>query len=148
MQVANFEIEFAAIRGTYHFSDFVLDDRTHQLSRANQPILLTLKEYETLFVLVQHAGTAVDKETLIRQVWPDTFVGDGSLARNISVLRKSLGEDSIQTIPRYGSTFWCCQLIHLRLCSTNVCPAPRTISAISTRGRLFNCACVLPLKRM
>jgi hypothetical protein len=46
-----------------------------------------------------------------------------------------------------SSTFRCCQLIHLRLCSTNACPAQRTISAISTRGRLFNCAPVLLGKR-
>jgi len=39
-----------------------------------------------------------------------------------------------------SKTFRCCQLIHLRLRSTNACPAQRTMSAISTRGRLFNCA--------
>src|SRR5664280_2421941 len=46
-----------------------------------------------------------------------------------------------------SNTFWCCQLIHLRLCSINACPAQRTMSAISRRGRLMNCACALPLKR-
>jgi len=33
------------------------------------------------------------------------------------------------------------------LCSINACPAQRTMSAISTRGLLFNCAWVLPVKR-
>ena len=42
--------------------------------------------------------------------------------------------------------FRCCQLIHLRLRSINACPAQRTMSAISTRGRLFNCAFALPVK--
>ena len=42
--------------------------------------------------------------------------------------------------------FRCCQLIHLRLRSTNACPAQRTMSAISSRGRLMSCACVLPVR--
>jgi hypothetical protein len=46
-----------------------------------------------------------------------------------------------------SSTFRCCQLIHLRLRCTNACPAQRTMSAISRRGRFFNCACVLAAKK-
>ena len=39
---------------------------------------------------------------MISRVWPDTFVGDGSLARNVSVLRKILGEGLIQTVSKKG----------------------------------------------
>ena len=46
-----------------------------------------------------------------------------------------------------SNTFWCCQLIHLRLCSMKDSPAQRTISAISMRGRLMSCACFLLVKR-
>jgi hypothetical protein len=39
---------------------------------------------------------------LIKRIWPNSYVGDGSLARNISVLRKALGEEVIETLPRRG----------------------------------------------
>lgn len=65
--------------------------------RDGQPLFLTPKEFDTLLVLVEAAGKVVGKEELISRVWPDSYVGDGSLARNVSVLRKTLGEDVIQT---------------------------------------------------
>lgn len=89
----------------YEFEDFVLDTRAHALSRGNQQIPLTPKEFQTLLFLVESAGTAVAKETLLRAVWCDTFVTDSSLTRNISILRKHLGEAAIHTVPKYGYRF-------------------------------------------
>jgi DNA-binding winged helix-turn-helix (wHTH) protein len=79
-----------------------MDPGQRLLSRDGQLVLLTPKEYDTLLVLVEAGGSVVDKDTLIARVWPDSFVGDGSLARNISVLRKALGEEVIETLPRVG----------------------------------------------
>ena len=87
---------------TFVFGPFYLDPARRSLSREGQPVLLTPKEYDTLWVLVAAGGRVVDKEELIAQVWRDSYVGDGSLARNISVLRKSLGEEVIETLPRRG----------------------------------------------
>lgn len=81
----------------FSFSLFLLDPSQRLLTREGRPISLTPKEFDTLLVLVEAAGRVVDKEDLINRVWPDSYVGDGSLARNISVLRKTLGEDVIQT---------------------------------------------------
>src|SRR5262249_40268795 len=52
----------------------------------------------------------VDKEQLLKEVWPDSFVEEGSLSRNIHELRKALGDDSaepryIETIPKRGYRF-------------------------------------------
>jgi DNA-binding winged helix-turn-helix (wHTH) protein len=84
------------------FPPFRLDPTRRQFTREGQPIELTPKEFDTLLVLVEAGGAVVEKETLIGQVWSDSFVGDGSLARNISVLRKELGKDVIETLPRRG----------------------------------------------
>jgi hypothetical protein len=46
-----------------------------------------------------------------------------------------------------SNTFRCCQLIHLRLRSIKDSPAQRTMSAISSSGRLMSCACVLLVQR-
>src|ERR1019366_8617258 len=64
----------------------------------------------TLLVLVRSAGRMVDKADLMKAVWPDTFVEEGALTRNISLLRKTLGDMGdeaayIETIPKRGYRF-------------------------------------------
>jgi Tol biopolymer transport system component/DNA-binding winged helix-turn-helix (wHTH) protein len=70
---------------------------------------LTPKLFDTLLVLVESQGRILDKEDLLKKVWPDTFVEEVSLAKKVSILRKVLGEDSshayIETIPRRGYRF-------------------------------------------
>jgi len=59
-------------------------------------------------VLVQHAGAVVRKAELIEQIWPDSFVEDTGLTRNISVLRQALGDEDqrlIVTVARIGYRF-------------------------------------------
>ena len=61
-------------------------------------------------LLVENCGHVLCKEELIREVWPDSFVEEGGLARNISVLRKALGDSPvgqrlIQTVPKRGYRF-------------------------------------------
>jgi serine/threonine-protein kinase len=53
---------------------------------------LTPKVFDTLLVLVTSGGKLVDKDYLMRTVWPETVVEEGNLTHNISVLRKVLGE--------------------------------------------------------
>jgi DNA-binding winged helix-turn-helix (wHTH) protein/TolB-like protein/Tfp pilus assembly protein PilF len=81
----------------FSLTPFRLDPSQRLVTCDEQPLSLTPKEFDTLLVLVEAAGRVVDKEELINRVWPNTHVGDGSLARNISVLRKTLGEGVIQT---------------------------------------------------
>ena len=44
-------------------------------------------------MLVERAGEVVTKEDLLQAVWPDSFVEDTGLTRNISLLRQALGDD-------------------------------------------------------
>ena len=96
-------------RPSYEFGPFLLDTCDRVLLRDGQLVLLTPKTFETLLALVESGGGIVDKERLLRKIWPDTFVEEGNLAKKISVLRKTLGEDStqhyIETIPRRGYRF-------------------------------------------
>jgi len=89
----------------YSFGDFVLDVQEASLTCRGERIPLAPKEFNLLCVLASHAGHLVYKETIVQTVWPDTFVSDSSLFRNISVLRKLLGEDAIRTIPKRGYMF-------------------------------------------
>ncbi len=63
-----------------------------------------------LIVLVENRGRIVEKEELMRKVWPETFVEENNLAFNVSVLRKLFGESGasphyIETVPKRGYRF-------------------------------------------
>src|SRR4030042_1094070 len=83
----------ATQEGTYRFGPFTLDARKFRLRRDDEVVPLTRKAAHTLATLVSHAGDVVDKEDLLREVWPDTFVTEDTLTQNISTLRRTLGDD-------------------------------------------------------
>jgi hypothetical protein len=71
---------------------------------------LTAKAFDTLLVLVQHHSRVVEKEELLKLIWPDSIVEERNLAVNISALRKVLGDspeshEYIVTIPGRGYRF-------------------------------------------
>ena len=94
----------------YEFGPFRLDLRGYVLLRDGEPVPLTPKAFETLMILIQNHGRVLDKEGLIKALWPDTFVEDNNLAVNISMLRKALGEQEnggryIENVPKRGYRF-------------------------------------------
>jgi Tol biopolymer transport system component/DNA-binding winged helix-turn-helix (wHTH) protein len=96
------------VRHLYEFGPFRLDATERLLLRDEQHIPLTPKAFETLLVLVEHGGHVIEKNELMKKVWPDTFVEEVNLAKNVSSLRKILGDQSdhyIETIPKRGYRF-------------------------------------------
>ena len=95
----------------YEFGDFRLDSgKRLLLRRDNTPVSLTPKAYETLVYLVEHVGTVLGKDELMRAIWPDTAVEENNLTQNISLLRRVLGEGRgdhryIATVPGRGYQF-------------------------------------------
>ena len=80
------------------------------LRREGEPVPITPKMFELLLVLVQNRGRIVDKDFLLKAVWPDSFVEEGNISFNIRQLRKALGDDAqaptfIETVPRRGYRF-------------------------------------------
>ena len=95
---------------TYLFGPFCLDPAEHRLLRDGHTVPLTPKILELLRVLVENAGHLVEKDQLLKELWPDTCVEEANLNRGISVLRKALGESSgeqkyIRTVPKRGYRF-------------------------------------------
>jgi Tol biopolymer transport system component/DNA-binding winged helix-turn-helix (wHTH) protein len=84
------------------------------LLRDGQIAPLTPKAFDTLVVLVQNNGHVLEKEELLKAVWPDTFVEEATLAQNIFTLRKVLGKEPpyIETIPKRGYRFTANVLTH------------------------------------
>src|SRR5271157_3326876 len=94
----------------YKFGPFLLDPSERRLLRDDKPVPLTPKAFDTLVVLVQHRGKLLEKEELMKELWPDTFVEESNLAFNVSTLRKALGEEQseqryIETVPKKGYRF-------------------------------------------
>ncbi len=96
--------------GLYEFGPFLLDTAERVLLRDCEPVLLTPKAFEILTVLVRHSGHLVEKEELMRNVWPDAFVEEANITQHVSTIRKALGEGTddhryIETVPRLGYRF-------------------------------------------
>src|SRR5688572_7256078 len=92
------------------FGPFSLDRVERVLRRQGQPVPLRPKDFDMLLVLVENNGRIVEKEELLKQVWPDTFVEEANLSHHIFTLRKALGDGDeearyIETIPRRGYRF-------------------------------------------
>jgi serine/threonine-protein kinase len=94
----------------YAFGPFRLDSGERLLRREGHAVRLTPKAIQVLLVLVENAGRPLDKDELLRAVWPDSVVEENTLARNISTLRRALGEKPgrpayVVTIPGRGYRF-------------------------------------------
>jgi DNA-binding winged helix-turn-helix (wHTH) protein len=69
-----------------------LEPTARSVSIDGQPLELTTIEYEILARLVQHAGTVISREQLIKEVFErQPFIEDRALDVHISHLRKKLG---------------------------------------------------------
>ena len=76
----------------YEFDEFRLDVTERLLSRRGERVPLTEKAFETLCALVKHGNHLVGKDELMMEVWAGAIVEENNLDKNISYLRKVLGE--------------------------------------------------------
>jgi len=95
---------------TYEFGRFRLLPQECLLMLDAQAVPLEPQVFKTLEVLVENSGHLCEKSWLLQQVWGETFVEESNLARNISVLRKVLGDGVggnryIETVPKRGYRF-------------------------------------------
>jgi DNA-binding winged helix-turn-helix (wHTH) protein/tetratricopeptide (TPR) repeat protein len=94
----------------FAFGEWRLDAGQRLLFRTGALVPLPPKVLETLLVLVEQHGRIVEKEELLDRLWPGTFVEEGNVLRNVSTLRKALGDGEdgaryIETIPKRGYRF-------------------------------------------
>jgi Tol biopolymer transport system component/DNA-binding winged helix-turn-helix (wHTH) protein len=93
----------------YKFGHFSVDAAERMLLRDGQVVALTPKAFDLLLVLVENRGHLLEKEELMQEIWPETFVEEANLTNNISMLRKALSVDDdqqyIETVRRRGYRF-------------------------------------------
>jgi TolB-like protein/DNA-binding winged helix-turn-helix (wHTH) protein len=95
----------------FTFAGFSLDARQRLLfGSEGETIPLTGRAFDTLLCLLEHADELVDKQTLMKAVWPNVVVEENNLNQNISIVRRALGESPsehrfIVTVPGRGFRF-------------------------------------------
>jgi eukaryotic-like serine/threonine-protein kinase len=98
------------IKHLYGFGPFQIDSARRLLQRDLQQIPLSTKAFEALLLLVRNSDRLVEKDELMRALWPDTVVEENNLSQSISAIRKALGDSSqeqryIETVPGWGYRF-------------------------------------------
>lgn len=94
----------------YEFKGFRLEAAQRRLLHNGQPVPLKPKILDLLLLLVQMRGRLVEKDELMKEIWPNTIVEENNITVSMSILRKTLGEDRagrqfIETVPGRGYRF-------------------------------------------
>ncbi len=94
----------------YVFGPYRLNPALRELHSGPERLDLAPRVFDTLLALVARPGEVVEKDELMRVVWPDTVVEENNLNQTVHLLRKVLhdGEDGaryIETVPRRGYRF-------------------------------------------
>lgn len=83
--------------------DVRMDVAAHRAFQGKRELQLTAKEFDLLRVLLRDAGSVVERDTLMREVWgSDPSGSTKTLDMHISWLRRKLGDDAAD--PKYIST--------------------------------------------
>jgi two-component system, OmpR family, response regulator NblR len=89
------------------FADLALDLVTHRAFRSEQPIDLTVKEFELLRYLLSHPEIELSREQILENVWGYDFLGESNVIEvYVRYLRLKLEKDGgkrlIQTVRGVG----------------------------------------------
>jgi DNA-binding winged helix-turn-helix (wHTH) protein/tetratricopeptide (TPR) repeat protein len=78
--------------GIFQFGEFRIDALARTLRREGEAVTLNRRAFDVLLYMVQNYGRILTQDELLKNVWPDAFVDENSLAQCISALRRALGE--------------------------------------------------------
>ena len=85
-------------------SDIYLDTSSHKLMKNGESISLKVKEYKMLSYLLENKGRVVTKDELLKSVWEDEFIGEGTLSVHARHLREKIEKDPNN--PEIIKTVW------------------------------------------
>ena len=92
------------------FDEITVDCENFRVLKAGKLLTLTPRGFDVLVVLMEHAGTVVEKQELFNRVWGETHVTDNALTKIIKEIRHTLDDDAnapryIETVPKRGYRF-------------------------------------------
>ncbi len=74
------------------FGPFCLWPDERLLTRDGEPVAIGGRSFDLLVALIEDPGQMLSKRILLKRVWPDVVVEDGSLRFHMASLRKLLGD--------------------------------------------------------
>ena len=92
----------------YRFDRFVLDLQRGVLLADGVECELRPKSFALLRLFIENAGRLIDRDEIMRAVWPGVFVTDDSIAQCVRDIRRALGDNDqrlLRTLPRRGYRF-------------------------------------------
>ena len=81
-----------------------IDTASHKVKNGNEPVSLKAMEYKLLKYLADNCGRVVTKDELLKDVWDDEFIGEGTLAVHVRHLREKIEDDPKE--PKLIKTVW------------------------------------------
>jgi DNA-binding winged helix-turn-helix (wHTH) protein len=78
--------------GIFRFGEFQVDAGARTLRREEKMVALSFRAFDVLLYFVENPGKALTRDELLKNVWPDSYVDENSLAQSISMLRRALDE--------------------------------------------------------
>ena len=90
----------------YEFGSYRLNVNECKLWHGAKEIKLRPKLFDLLVFFIEHQGRMLEKEELIRSLWPDSVVEEGNLTVSINALRAVLSDGIyIETVSKRGYRF-------------------------------------------
>jgi len=90
----------------YEFGPYRLNRAERKLWHGSEEVKLRPKLFDLLCIFIEHRGRVLDKEDLVKLLWPDSIVEDSNLTVTINALRNALGPShNIETVSRKGYRF-------------------------------------------
>ncbi|PTQ10347.1 transcriptional regulator [Sphingomonas oleivorans] len=86
------DVENQPVRERLTFGPFSLSPSERLLTKDGEPLDIGGRSFDLLVVLTEQPGRVLSKRELLKRVWPDVVVEDGSLRFHMAGLRKLLGE--------------------------------------------------------
>ena len=84
--------------------ELTLDTKTRKLLKNGKDVPLKAMEYKMLLFLLQNRGRVVTKDELLKYVWEDEYIGEGTLAVHARHLREKTERDPKN--PEIIKTIW------------------------------------------
>lgn len=76
-----------------HLHHIDIDLNSHKVTSDGNPVKLKELEFKLLVYLARNQNRVITKEELLQNVWPDPYVGEGTLTVHIRHLREKLERD-------------------------------------------------------
>ena len=95
----------------FSFGDIIIDFLKHEVTKDNERVELTLKEFELLEILIRNRGRVMTRDFLLDKIWGYEYVGETrTVDVHIRHLRQKIEEDDknpkfVETVRGIGYRF-------------------------------------------